>query len=119
MPKFCPTCGNSSDKIAFLGNFCMNCAKERFNKSLDITAEVLLCKKCGKIKSGKGQSYEEISGKSLESAISQHFRRYNCHLIDYTDKTARLDISDETEHGKLSVEHEVEIEFKRKMCDMC
>lgn len=120
MPRFCPTCGNSSDKVAFLGNFCIDCAKKKFGESLDKKVEILWCRKCGRIKSGKSLVYEDINGRSLESAMRQHFHRYSgCHLIDYTDKTARLDISEETSHGKISVEHEVEIEVKKKMCDIC
>ncbi len=119
MPRFCPTCGNSSDRIAFVGHFCINCAKAKFEKTLPKSAEILWCRRCGKIKPGKGQVYAEISGRILESAIRQHLNRYECHLIDYNDKTARLDISEETEHGKISVEHEVELDFKKKMCDIC
>lgn len=119
MPKFCPTCGNSSDVIEFLGNFCINCAREKFKSTLPKSVEISLCKKCGKIKAGKSIVYEPINGRSIEMAIRQHFHRYKCHLISYTDKTALVDISDETENGIISAEHELELEFKKTNCDIC
>jgi NMD protein affecting ribosome stability and mRNA decay len=117
MPRFCPTCGNSSDKVRFLGNFCESCAKAKLLSALPKSVDITICKRCGRIKAGK--SFAEPSGRNLEVAIRPQFGRCKVHLIDYDDASAMLDVSDDTMHGTLSVETKVEIVQKKALCDVC
>ncbi len=117
MPKYCPTCGNSSDKIAFFGNFCEKCSKGRFSALLPSKVEISRCKRCGKIKSD-GQ-YTEPNGRAIESAIRPYFKGFIMHLISHSEGSARIDVSEEMENGTLSVESEISIEYKKTLCDKC
>ena len=117
MPKFCPTCGNSGDKAKFFGNFCENCSKEKFLSKLPKIVEIVVCKRCGKIKSGG--SFVPPNGRNIEIAIKPQMGKYTVHMIDYDNESTRLDVSDETEFGTLSVETTVQIVQKKALCDMC
>ena len=117
MPKFCPTCGNSSDKFKFFGNFCENCAREKFLSKLPKISEILVCKRCGMIKAGG--KFVPPSGHNIELAIAPQMGKYAVHLIDYDNESAKLDISEDTEYGRLSAEITIEIKQKKALCEMC
>jgi NMD protein affecting ribosome stability and mRNA decay len=117
MPKFCPTCGNSSEGTRFFGNFCENCAKEKFFSRLPKSVEITVCKRCGRIKAGG--SFVPPNGHSIELAIKPQMGKHTAHLIDYDNDSAKLDVTDDTEYGKLSVELTVEITQRKALCEMC
>ena len=117
MPKSCPTCGNSEPKVKFFGNFCENCAKDKFLAKLPKVVQLQVCKRCGKIKANG--SFVPPTGSNIELAIKPQIGRYSIHLIDFTDSSARLDVSEETANGKLAVELDVAMEQKKALCDMC
>ncbi len=117
MPKYCPTCGNSSDKIAFYGNFCSACTKEKFSNGLQPGVEILFCKRCGRIKAGG--AFASMSGKNLELAIKPTFRKYVVHLLDYSKDKAKIEVSEETAFGPLAVDHDIELTYKKALCDIC
>ena len=117
MPKYCPTCGNSSEKFRFFGNFCESCTKRKFSKGLPIIIEISRCKRCGKIKAGG--SYVEPTTRSLEIAIGQQFGKNKVYLIKYEGNKAWLDVSSDTEYGTIATDHEVEIAYKKILCEMC
>ena len=117
MPKFCPTCGNSSADIRFFGNFCEKCAKGKFLSGLPKTVEIQVCKRCGKIKAGG--SFVPPNGHNIELAIKPQMQKHTIHLIDYDNSSAKLDVTADTEYGDLSVELSVEIEQRKALCEMC
>jgi NMD protein affecting ribosome stability and mRNA decay len=94
MPKFCPTCGNSSDKVRFYGNFCEDCTKRKFSEDLTESSEVIRCKRCGRIKSLG--VFVPPNGKNLAAAIKQHFKHKDIKLIDYSEDSAVVDLSEMT-----------------------
>jgi NMD protein affecting ribosome stability and mRNA decay len=59
------------------------------------------------------------SGHNIELAIKPQFPKLAVHLIDYDNDSARLDVTDDTEYGNLSVELTVEITQKKALCEMC
>ncbi len=117
MPKYCPTCGNSSDRVKFFGNFCEDCARAKFLEKLPKIVEIVTCKRCGKIKAGG--SFVPPNGNNTELAIKPQIGKYAVHLIDYDANSAKIDVSEETPHGRLAVELTIEIRQKKALCDMC
>ena len=117
MPRFCPTCGNSSDKEKFYGNFCMSCARGMLKERLPKAAEIRVCKRCGSIKvAGR---YMPDSARSIEGAIKPFFGRMGLKVLRYKGGSADIEVSEASEHGNLSVEYEIEIDQKRSLCDTC
>ncbi len=117
MPKYCPTCGNSSEKSRFFGNFCESCTKEKFSKGLPLIISISRCKRCGKIKAGG--SYADPTTRNLEIAIGQQFGKNRVYLIEYEGSRAKLEVSFDTDHGTIAANHEVEIAYKKVLCEMC
>lgn len=117
MPKFCPTCGNSSDKTRFYGNFCEECTKRKFSENLKEEVEILRCKRCGRIRSHG--IYVPPNGPNLADAIKQHFKGKDVSLIDYSEDTAKVELSEMTEGGTVMVEHAIELKYKKQLCDVC
>ncbi len=117
MPKSCPTCGNSEASIKFFGNFCENCAREKFVARLPRSAEITVCKRCGKIKATG--TFVPPNGHNIEAAIKSNFPKLTVHLIDYDNSSAKLDISEETAYGKLSAELTIELTQRKALCEMC
>lgn len=117
MPKFCPTCGNSSDKVTFYGNFCENCTNKKFDSGLPAQVEIVRCKRCGKIKAFG--LFVEPGKRSVEEAIRQYLNKYAVTLIGTDDKSAKVYITDDTQNGPVMVEHRFEIEYKKTLCEMC
>ena len=118
MPKYCPTCGNYSDKIRFFGNFCEDCTKAKFLGSVPKEVEIQRCKSCGRIKAAG--AFAEPGSQSLRSAISQQLGRYSVKLLGNPEgSTAKLRISEETPEGVVSAEHDVSISYKKVLCDRC
>lgn len=117
MPKFCPTCGNSSDKIRFYGNFCEECTKRKFSENLIESVEVIRCKRCGRIKS-RG-AFVPPNGQNLGSAIKQSFKGKDVKLIDYSEDSATIDLSEMTENGTVNTELTLSLAYKKVLCDVC
>ena len=119
MPKYCPTCGNSSDSIAFFGNFCEDCTKKKLASELPAGVELRRCKRCGKIKAGG--SFVQPDARSLGAAISHQLGGYGVKFIgiDESGSRARISVSEETGNGTVAVEHEVSVEYKGVLCEVC
>lgn len=117
MPKFCPTCGNSSDKVRFYGNFCEDCTKRKFSEHLKEEVEILRCKRCGRIRSHG--VYVPPNGRNLADAIKQHYKGREVSLIDYSEDSAQIDLSEATENGTVTVQHNVILDYKKQLCDVC
>ncbi len=117
MPKYCPTCGNSSDKVRFYGNFCEDCTKRKFSEDLIESAEVIRCKRCGRIKS-RGV-FVPPNGQNLAAAIKQVFKHKDVKLIDYSEDSALIDLSSLTDNGTVNIEHRIKLMYKKVLCDVC
>jgi len=117
MPKYCPTCGNSSDKMLFYGNFCESCTKEKFSKTLVKEVQITACKRCGRIKAAG--AYVPLSYNNLEIAVEQSMGKYKVRLLSYENNAAKVEVSDTTEYGPISVEHELGVTYKRILCETC
>ncbi len=117
MPKFCPTCGNSSDKIRFYGNFCEDCAKKKNSENLVPSVEITRCKRCGRIRS-RG-AFVPPNGRNLEAAISQSMKGHDIHLIDFTENTATIDVTKQSEAAAATVEHKLNIVYRKTLCEVC
>src|SRR5271156_463770 len=109
MPKYCPTCGNSSDKVRFYGNFCEDCTKRKFSEDLKSDSEIIRCKRCGRIKS-RGV-FVPPNGKNLADTIKQGFKHKEITLIDYSEDSALVDMSELTENGTVNVEHNIKLTY--------
>ncbi len=117
MPKFCPTCGNSSDKVRFFGNFCENCTKNKFSENLKEEVEVLRCKRCGRIRAHG--VFVPPNGANLAEAIKHNFKGRDVTLIDYSEDGAKIDLSEMTENGTVNVEHDLKVKYKKQLCEVC
>ncbi len=120
MPKYCPTCGNSSASVAFFGNFCEDCTKKKLASSLPASVELKRCKRCGNIKAVG--AFAQPDARSLVSAIGQQLGGgYLIKFIgmDESAGRARLSISEDTPNGTVTVEHEIALEYKGVLCEVC
>jgi NMD protein affecting ribosome stability and mRNA decay len=117
MPKYCPTCGNSSDKVRFYGNFCEECTKRKFSEDLKGDAEIIRCKRCGRIKAHG--IFVPPNGKNLADAIKQGFKHKDITLIDYSEDSALVDLSELTDNGTVNVEHTIKLSYQKVLCDVC
>ncbi len=117
MPKYCPTCGNSSDKVNFYGNFCQDCTKRKFSEDLKENVEILRCKRCGRIRS-RGV-YVPPNGTNLAAAIKQHFKGKDVTLIDYSEDGAIVELSEMTVNRTVTFEHGLKLTYKKQLCDVC
>ena len=66
----------------------------------------------------KGQ-FVHADAASLEKAIQQHFRKNVIRVMDYDDKEAELRVSEETHDGKLSVDMDIKLAYKKMLCEKC
>lgn len=117
MPKFCPTCGNSSDKTRFYGNFCEDCTKRKFSEHIKDKVEIIRCKRCGRIRA-RGV-FVPPNGMNLADAIKQHYKGRDVKLIDYSEDSAQIDLSEATENGTVTVQHNIGLDYRKQLCDVC
>lgn len=117
MPKYCPTCGNSSDNTEFYGNFCAECTRQKLLKSLPTEVEVQACKRCGKIRAGSRDLPPDSRG--IELALRQALGKYTVHLSGMDGEIARVSVTCDTEYGPVSAEQEMRLDYKKRLCETC
>ena len=117
MPKYCPTCGNSSDKAMFYGNFCEDCTKKKHSEDLVPNVEIIRCKRCGMIRA-KGL-FVQPNGRNLEAAIAQGMKGHEIHLIDYSENSATIEVLERTQGGVVPIEHKLNLLYKKTLCEVC
>jgi NMD protein affecting ribosome stability and mRNA decay len=119
MPRYCPTCGNSSDRMQFFGNFCEECTRKKFAESLISSIEVYRCKSCGRIKAGGG--FAQPGSDSLAAAVKKQLGGYAIKIIGIGEDecSAKVLVSQDTAHGTISSEKEIVISYKKVLCERC
>lgn len=108
MERFCPICGKSDQKVAFHGELCMECAKERISPLP--TVRVRVCPKCNEVidkaRKKKGMTFEAEASRMLK--IKQQNPKYSA---DY--KTVEYD----TPAGRIS--QDIVVLTEKEMCAEC
>ena len=105
MVKKCPRCGRSSDTIVFYGQFCKNCIEKDLSEVIPNTAEVQLCKNCGKLNL-KGIFVNDNSA-NMQDILQGIFKNYEVNLIDYDreKELATICFSKQTNGGRADNNH--------------
>lgn len=121
MAKFCPVCNNSSDKVRFIGELCVNCTVAAYEKKMNIpdVVKVNICRSCGRIM--KGQEYVKYSKTALAGAIEHEVGIPNCNvqLLTFEDNFATVRFTCDMEFEKASFDRRLAIKVGKQMCKTC
>ncbi len=115
--KRCPRCNRPESEVKFYGEFCENCARRDVADKVKNKVEIMLCKKCGKIRvSGE---FVDFSEESLEDAINRQIKTNRFKLVEFNDKMAKGLIMERTRDGTIKSDFQVELAKKIVTCDAC
>jgi NMD protein affecting ribosome stability and mRNA decay len=117
MPRHCASCNRSGSDTKFYGDFCENCAKLRLLKKAPDSVNIRVCKKCGRVYTGKG--YENESGISMNAAVAFDLKKHRTNLLAYEGDKALVEFSEETKDGVLAAEKELSIRREKQFCERC
>ncbi len=119
MSKKCPKCGKSSDIIQFYGQFCKSCMENDLLKDLPSSAEILICKHCGKIRL-QGRFVND-TGRNIQDILQTLFKNYEIKLIDYDPEAASANVYfiKSINGHDLSVEKKLDLIYKKTLCENC
>ncbi|MGC8478916.1 MAG: NMD3-related protein [Candidatus Micrarchaeia archaeon] len=119
--KYCPICNRSSDNTEFVGELCIYCFRERRTKELPGKMEVMVCKRCGRVKTPQG--YEKPAKSALEAIAAKELKSKGAKLklknIDLELRKALVDFVVESEGQKVDIEKSIEVKKINTICDSC
>jgi nonsense-mediated mRNA decay protein 3 len=118
MEKICPTCGVSSGKRKFVGNFCLDCHLKTVRIEIPSRIKIQICKSCGKIKSGKWQEKtDELLGKIIAREAKGKFDAVKVSKIEGNRYLASFLV--EIDSTPFEIKREFEIVFDKALCENC
>jgi len=114
--RHCPTCNRSSADVHFYGDFCETCTLERLSHKLHDEVQVMVCKRCGRIKLNN-QAVEKDDA-ALEELLAKSFKDFEIKLLSTTQDSALIELNkyDEDIRG---IRKEVLLRYKKFMCQKC
>ncbi|MGC8479337.1 MAG: NMD3-related protein [Candidatus Micrarchaeia archaeon] len=118
MSKRCPKCGRTSDTIQFYGQFCKICSERKLGEELPESAEIIICKNCGKIR--LQGVFVKDSGQNMQQILQNTFKNFFVSLIDYDPENATAVLSfSKKDKEDLSVDKKILLLYKKILCDEC
>ncbi|VVC01607.1 NMD3 family protein [uncultured archaeon] len=108
MARYCPICGKSDEKVAFHGELCMDCARERVPQFPNV--HVGICQKCGEV-IDKGRKKKEMTIEEEISRILKIKQQKPVYAPEY--KSVEYD----TPYGRIS--QDILVLFDKNMCVDC
>lgn len=117
MPRHCASCNRSESEIKFFGDFCQNCATLRLLKKVPDSVNIKICKRCGRVYTGRG--FENESGASMNAAAAFGLKGYKTNTLAYEGDKALVEFSEGTKDGTLAAEKEITIRYEKTLCEKC
>ncbi|MGC8567974.1 MAG: NMD3-related protein [Candidatus Micrarchaeia archaeon] len=120
MPIYCPLCNNSSDKVRFVGNFCIDCTIKRLKSVVPDSVDLYQCPSCGKV-SANGRDFEDLSNEFFSKFFSSllHDQDYKAKLLRYADGIAEVRFDFKVESEDVEFEKSIKVNFKKRLCEFC
>lgn len=117
--KHCPTCDRSSDKVRFIGEFCEVCTAEKLLKKTPDKAEVIHCRRCGRVRGPAG--YQESSNELIETVLSKELCNSKCKvkIEKISEDSALLKITAPVGNESVTFEKGIELKMEHQICQDC
>ena len=110
----CPKCGATSDKIQFLGPFCINCSPIRIECPKEFIMDI--CSRCGRMRIARDWvKYDEnLISRLLAKKCKGHFKK-----VDYEPSANTATVFIEKEGTILKLERTVKFRPNKVLCTDC
>lgn len=117
----CPLCGRSSEDVRFVGQFCIDCTIKKLRNQIgkNLSADIDLCKFCGKIRNGL--DYSKLGKHSLEFALRSQLKHKDCTLnvLSFTNESCEVLWNCDVDGEKVSFTDTIQLKMNTIMCPTC
>ena len=119
--KYCPICNTSSNDSEFVGELCLACFMKLRSKKLPGKMNLMVCKRCGRIKTPQGYSNENKN--ALQAVVEKELKSKNATVkfkrMENEGKEAEVEFKVEAEGRAIVIDKKVEVKILYTICDTC